>query len=160
MQRGVAIIHDASPGLVPRLAAKLKCLAGAAAVVIYAACLDTAVIFASLAEGACGCVAESAPPDQLRQAISEAGRGRVFLCNLAEWEVRERLKELAAAAGSKPLTEKEAQVCLWLVGHQEKVLPFLLSLRTSTVHTHVERVYAKLGAHSREQFLGLLCRRR
>ncbi len=155
-RRCVAVVHEGEPARAATLASMLKSLAATAAAVIYTGLMDAAAIFSALSPGADGCVFDTAPPEQVVQAISEAAQGRPFLCPQARWQILVRLRLVAAQRGAELLTAREEDVCVWLAFRTEKDAAWGLNITSETVHRHAKAAYKKLGIHGRHDLIRLL----
>lgn len=120
---------------------------------ICTASVDGTIVFSSLVEGAAALVTETAPSEELREAILEASRNRIFLCRLAEWEALERLGQITCGRGTKPLTQREQQVCIWLCSRRAKDVARTFPMTLGTIQTHGRAIYEKLGVHSRSELI-------
>lgn len=129
---------------------KLKFLAPAVSLIMHSPRSNGALILSSLTAGALGYVLQTAPLDQLTQAITEGAHGRVFLCKQAQWEALEHLRTIGGQPSRRMLTERQTQICLWLCCCREKEIARGLNLSVKTVHTHAEAIYKKLGVHGRQ----------
>ena len=69
----------------------------------------------------------------------------------------EQLSGLARACGAQALSEREAEVLeLYAAGRSAERIGQMLYLSTATVRTYIQRIYGKLGVHSRQELLDCL----
>ncbi len=103
---------------------------------------------AALEAGASGYLLKSAAFEELVRAIREVLAGRTYLSTAIAATVVEVLRRRAPTAESafSVLTGREREVLqLMAEGHSTKAIASLLYLSPKTVHTHRERIRAKLG---------------
>ena len=135
---------------------ELKFLAPKMAIVVSSASEHPALILRCLIAGAVAYVFGAAPPEQFRQALSDAAQGRVYLSRRAWWAVLQYLRGLAVAHGTDHLTDSQAEMCIWLCSRPEMEVAQALAVPQGTVHAHARAIYKKLAVHGRKGFLHLL----
>jgi len=118
-------------------------------VVLLSAHTDSAVVFRALEEGAAGYLAKDARRSEIVAAVLDVARGRTVLppelaAGLAG-EIRMRAQEQRPA-----LSERERQVlAAFARGLSVPQVAAELYLGVSTVKTHTQRLYEKLGVSDR-----------
>jgi DNA-binding NarL/FixJ family response regulator len=132
-------------------------LAGTNVVVLTTFDEDSDIVEAIRA-GAIGYLLKNIPRDELRDAVTRAGRGERLLSPA----ITERLMEMVAAgqAASSPdprlalLSSRELEV-LARIGHGDTNAEIAAALRLSpaTARTYVSRILAKLGARDRPELV-------
>lgn len=128
-----------------------------AAVLILTTFDQDELVYEALRAGAAGFLLKSAPPEQLVPAIRTVAAGEALLApeitrRMIEDFVRRPRPDREHGAPLRELTEREAEV-LTLIGrgrtNAEIAEHFVLS--DSTVKTHVNRIFRKLGLRDRAQ---------
>jgi DNA-binding NarL/FixJ family response regulator len=118
-------------------------------------------LFESLRAGASGFILKEAPPESMVQAVREVAAGESLLSPsltrrlLAEF-ARRPVPVPAGAAGSPGgrLTERERDVFRLLVrGNSNEEIARELSVGASTVKSHIQHLYQKLGVRDRVQMV-------
>lgn len=118
-------------------------------VVLLSAHTDSAVVFQAIEEGAAGYLAKDAPRSEIVTAVRDVARGRTVLppelaAGLAG-EIRLRAQPQRPA-----LSERERQVlAAFARGLSVPQVAAELFLGVSTVKTHTQRLYEKLGVSDR-----------
>jgi two-component system nitrate/nitrite response regulator NarL len=118
-------------------------------VVLLSAHTDSAVVFQAIEEGAAGYLAKDAPRSEIVAAVRDVARGRTVLppelaAGLAG-EIRLRAQPQRPA-----LSERERQVlAAFARGLSVPQVAAELFLGVSTVKTHTQRLYEKLGVSDR-----------
>jgi DNA-binding NarL/FixJ family response regulator len=113
---------------------------------------DDAAVFGAFAKGAIGYLLKDASPEDLASAAEEACAGGSPLSpSIARRVVRQLQPDLESRA-SFGLTEREQQVLeLLCSGASYREAASDLGVAEGTVHSHVKRVYEKLGAASKAE---------
>ncbi len=116
-------------------------------------------VFGALRAGASGFVLKDAPTSQVVEAVHTVAAGEALLSPavtsrlIAEFARRPLLSPATSAAMSR-LTGRELDVFKLLVrGHSNEEMARLLSLGESTVKSHVQHLYQKLGVRDRVQLV-------
>jgi len=118
-------------------------------VVALTSVLDDDSVVAAVRAGAIGYLLKSAEADDLRRALRAAAAGQVQLDPAAAARL---VREVRAPPPVETLTERESEVMRLLAkGMANKEIGRDLHISEDTVKTHVSRILAKLGAHSRTQ---------
>ncbi|HWA72009.1 MAG TPA: response regulator transcription factor [Polyangiaceae bacterium] len=113
---------------------------------------DDAAVFGALGKGAIGYLLKDAPPESLASAVEEALSGGSPLSPSVARRVIRQLQPDAASQTLFRLTEREQQVLEELCsGASYREAAARLGVTEGTVHTHVKRVYEKLGATSKAE---------
>lgn len=111
---------------------------------------------AAFAAGACGYLTKTSTPEEILLAVREVLKGHFFISPAVTWILLAGATEHsakarpAAAPGEEPLTRREADI-VRLVGQglSNKDIARQLGLAVTTVRSHLNRVYEKLGTASR-----------
>lgn len=113
---------------------------------------DDAAVFGALGNGAVGYLLKDAAPEALARAAEEALSGGSPLSpSIARRLVREFQPDIDSRAVFR-LTDREHQVLEQLCsGAPYREAAARLGIAESTVHTHVKRVYEKLGATNKAE---------
>jgi DNA-binding NarL/FixJ family response regulator len=113
---------------------------------------DDAAVFSALGNGAVGYLLKDAAPEALASAAEEALSGG---SPLSPSIARRLVRQLQPDVGSRAvfrLTDREYQVLEQLCsGAPYREAAAYLGIAESTVHTHVKRVYEKLGATNKAE---------
>lgn len=110
---------------------------------------DQEIVYKALAAGAAGYLSKDARGNEIADAVVAVARGETVLGRDIQAAVAQRIRQSAAPAGPL-LSEREREVLRLVaaglsapeVGRQLKVSP-------TTVKTHLQRVYEKLGVSDR-----------
>jgi two-component system nitrate/nitrite response regulator NarL len=110
---------------------------------------DSGMVYDLLARGASGYLDKASSADEVCDAIAAASRGETVLSANIEAEVLQQIRVRAADVGTK-LTPREQEV-LGLVAEGESApdIAARLYIETSTVKTHLQNIYEKLGVSER-----------
>ncbi len=122
-------------------------------VVALTSVLEDASVTGAIKAGAIGYLLKTTDADELCEAIKAAAAGQV---QLAPEAAARLMREVRAPEGSEtltePLTERETEVLKLIArGKANKQIARDLFVATSTVKTHVNNLYGKLGVSSRTQ---------
>ena len=119
---------------------------------------DDADVVEAIRAGAIGYLLKNTPRDELRDAVTRAGKGERLLSPA----ITERLMELVAAGQTAPtpdprlafLSARELEV-LARIGHGDTndEIAATLHLSPATARTYVSRILAKLGARDRPELV-------
>jgi NarL family two-component system response regulator LiaR len=122
-------------------------------VVALTSVLEDASVTGAVRAGAIGYLLKTTDADELREAIGAAAAGQVRLApEAAARLMREVRTPTAPEALAEPLTERETEVLKLLArGKANKQIARELFVALSTVKTHVNNLYRKLGVGSRTQ---------
>jgi DNA-binding NarL/FixJ family response regulator len=113
---------------------------------------DDAAVFSALRSGAVGYLLKDAAPEALASAAEEAISGGSPLSpSIARRLVRELQPDISSRAAFR-LTDREYQVLEQLCsGAPYREAADHLGIAESTVHTHIKRLYEKLGATNKAE---------
>jgi len=113
-----------------------------------------------LGKGAAGVLSRRITPDAVRAAIRCVARGGVALCHEAQDAVAGEIR--ARRPREQPLLSRREQEILELVaeGMSAPDIARQLQLATTTVRTHIQRLYDKLDASERAQLVRHAMRRK
>jgi DNA-binding NarL/FixJ family response regulator len=118
-------------------------------VVALTSVLDEESVVGAVRAGAIGYLLKSAEADDLRRSLRAAAAGQVTLDPAAAARL---VTEVRAPPVVETLTDREGEVMrLLALGLANKEIGRDLGISEDTVKTHVSRILAKLGAHSRTQ---------
>ncbi|MDA2813000.1 response regulator transcription factor [Nocardiopsis sp. RSe5-2] len=126
-------------------------------VLVLSAYGDDERVFGALRAGAGGFVLKNSAPERVAEAVDEVLRGGSYLSPaVAGSVVREVLERPAAPAIGAPemvrLTDRELEVFRHLVGGlRNDEIADALNVGESTVKSHVQHLYRKLGVRDRVQ---------
>jgi len=116
---------------------------------------DDEAIFSALMAGASGYLLKQIDAQQLRQAITAAGRGETILDSTASRSMVERVKSIArgdAARGIDSLSEKEAMILALIAeGLTNQEIADRICLSEKTVRNYVSSLLSKLDLAHRTQ---------
>ena len=113
-----------------------------------------------LGEGAAGLLSRRASPDAVRTAVRRVARGGIALGPEAQAAVAGEIR--ARRPRERPLLSRREQEVLELVGDGLSApdIAARLQLATSTVRSHIQRLYDKLDATERAQLVRHAMRRK
>lgn len=113
-----------------------------------------------LGDGAAGVLSRRASPDAVRSAVRCVARGGFALCAEAQAAVAGEIR--ARRPREEPLLSRREQEVLELIGDGLSApdIAARLQLATTTVRTHIQRLYDKLGASERAQLIRHAMRRK
>jgi two-component system nitrate/nitrite response regulator NarL len=118
-------------------------------VLLLSAMTDSAIVFRAMEEGAAGYLSKEARRDEIVDAVLRVAKGHTVVppdlaAGLAQ-QIRSR-----AASSAPVLSERERQVLQGFAsGRSVPQLAAELYLGVSTVKTHTQRLYEKLGVNDR-----------
>jgi two-component system, NarL family, response regulator LiaR len=111
--------------------------------------LEDNFVTAAVRAGAIGYLLKDSEPEELIRAIKGAADGQV---QLAPEAAARLMREVRAPESPEDLTEREIEILKLLArGKANKEIASSLFVREKTVKSHVSRILAKLGVHSRTQ---------
>lgn len=130
--------------------AEMKRWTAARCVVVLGAGCNRAAQAQLLLSGARGFVDQSEPLGRLLTALEQVARGaRAFSDDVLSDGI-DLLSQRPVADAAKPLTERERQIIEHIVrGHANKEIAAALRLSESTVKSHLQAIFSKLGVNSR-----------
>lgn len=158
-QRPDLVIADISMPELDGIAAtrRLQERVPGARVLILSVHAEPSWVRAAFEAGACGYLTKTSAPEELELAVREVLKNRFFLSPAVTWAVLKDADErpenappIAGAPDEEPLTPRETDV-VRLVGKGlgNKEIARKLGVSVTTVRSHLNRVYDKLGPASR-----------
>ncbi len=129
-------------------------------VVLLSGDVDAAAAYRAVAAGAAGVLSKSVSAEQIRRAVRRAAAGEVSLCEDAQLGIAGEIR--SRARDERPLLSPREREILLLVaeGCTAPEIARRLQLAPSTVRTHIDHLYEKLGASERAQLVAKAMRRR
>jgi two-component system, NarL family, nitrate/nitrite response regulator NarL len=128
-------------------------------VVLVTADLDPGDAYRAVGGGAGGVLSKAVAADQIRSAVRSAAAGRVWLCEHAQLEIAQQIR-LRTRDERPLLSRRESEVlCLVAEGLSAPQIGRRLHVARSTVRTHMDHLYEKLGAKERAQLVAIAMRR-
>ncbi|MFM6850862.1 MAG: response regulator transcription factor [Terrabacter sp.] len=119
-------------------------------IVVLSGNVDAGVVGAALGAGAAGFVSKAGSIDEICQALDKAVLGGVAVDHRLLQQVLSPRTEPGALWGLRFLTRREWDVLKCITqGQTTKQIAATLQIRHATARTHVQRLLAKLGVHSR-----------
>jgi len=110
---------------------------------------ESAKVYDLLAHGASGYLDKTSSAEEVCNAIVAAARGETVLSESIEGDVLQQIR-IRAEDTSTSLTDREQQVLrLVAAGHSGPDIAEQLFIEASTVKTHLQHVYEKLGVSER-----------
>ena len=110
---------------------------------------ESAKVYDLLAHGASGYLDKTSSAEEVCNAIVAAARGETVLSQTIEGDVLQQIR-IRAEDTSTSLTDREQQVLrLVAAGHSGPDIAEQLFIEASTVKTHLQHVYEKLGVSER-----------
>ena len=129
-------------------------------VVLLSAFDDSPVVYKALAEGACGFLTKEADNDEIVTAVLKCAEGDTYLPAGMAGGLAGEVKRRARGAVTS-LTERESQVITMMAdGMSVPQIASRLHLARSTIKTHVQSLYEKLGVSDRGAAVAEAMRRR
>jgi DNA-binding NarL/FixJ family response regulator len=120
-------------------------------VILVTGYLEPAVIFEALGAGASGYLARPVTASACRSAIDDVVNGGAPLCREAARLLLNFFKYATAVVADLPTVsgrEKDIIACL-VQGCSDREIAAQLGIGTATVHTHMHRMFGKLGVSDR-----------
>ena len=116
---------------------------------------DADTLFKALRAGACGYLLKRARPEEILEAIKEAGRGGAPMSSEIARQVVAAFQEPApAGAPDEGLSRREQEILDHLLrGFANKDIATRLSISVFTVKNHLRHIYEKLHVRSRTEML-------
>ena len=133
---------------------RLKTLLPQLPVVILTGYPDSQNFFRSLMNGARGFLVKPVPPQELVSAIGQVLRGDFALAKEVVPFLIQLVRQVRQVNPDNLLTRREEEIMACLFeGMQDKEIASRLGIGTATVHTHMHRLFEKLGVHSRRELI-------
>jgi two-component system nitrate/nitrite response regulator NarL len=118
-------------------------------VLLLSAFTDSAIVFKALQEGAAGYLPKEARRDEIVDAVLSVARGRTVVPPELAGALADEIR-LRAEPGAPALSEREQQVLrAFARGLSIPQVASELYISASTVKTHTQRLYEKLGVSDR-----------
>jgi two-component system, NarL family, nitrate/nitrite response regulator NarL len=128
-------------------------------IVVLTADLEEDLVYELLAAGAAGYLSKEADRDAVLAAVAAAARNEVVISPVAQTGLVRELRRREAHAGVK-LTPREREVlALAAEGVTTIEIAARLELSATTVKTHLQKAYEKLGVTDRTAAVALALRR-
>ncbi|MCV7195228.1 response regulator transcription factor [Mycobacterium angelicum] len=129
-------------------------------VVLLSAFDDSSIVYKALAEGASGYLTKESDSDEIVNAVVICAKGNTYLPSGVAGGLAGEVKRRAGGERTL-LTEREAQVVAMMAdGLSVPQIASRLHLAPSTVKTHVQSLYEKLGVSDRGAAVAEAMRRR
>ena len=121
---------------------------------------DADVLAAAIGAGCCGFITKDKATDQLLGAVRAAGAGEAVISTAMLAQLLPKLRRDDEGRDPAALTSREHDVLELLAeGLSTEAMAERLFLSRNTVRNHVQRVMAKLDAHSRLEAVAIAVRR-
>ena len=118
-------------------------------VLLLSAATDSAVVYRALEEGAAGYLSKDARRAEIVDAVQQAAKGRIVVPPALAAGLAGQIR-LRAASPAPVLSEREREVLVaFAAGKSIPAIAAELYLAPSTVKTHTQRLYEKLGVSDR-----------
>jgi len=135
-------------------AVRLKTLLPQLPVVILTGYPDSQNFFRSLMDGARGFLVKPVSPRELVDAIAQVLKGEFALAKEVVPFLIQLVRQVRQIDPDNLLTRREEEVMACLFeGLQDKEIASRLGIGAATVHTHMHRLFEKLGVHSRRELI-------
>jgi len=129
-------------------------------VVLLSAYLDSGLIYEALAAGAAGYLSKDADRDTVIDAVVSAARGDIVVGAEAQTGLVEEIRQ-RERLGRPLLSPREREVLgLAADGRSTAEIASLLHLGTTTVKSHLQNVFEKLGVSDRTAAVAVALRKR
>ena len=150
---GLALVDDATPGVSNgRGIGQLRSLSPALPIIALSGHDTPRDVVMSLMAGAAGCLVKPLDPVFLARAILEVAAGKPVLCRSAQRLLMEHLRAVGIRMASLNFSQRESDVVDALCkGESDKEIAARLGVAPGTIHTHLARLYRKLGVHGRRE---------
>jgi two-component system, NarL family, nitrate/nitrite response regulator NarL len=111
---------------------------------------ESAMVYDLLARGASGYLDKTSSADEVCNAIAAASRGKTVLSETIEGDVLQQIRLRGSANGDTKLTAREHEVLRLVAdGLSAPDIAGRLYIEASTVKTHLQNTYEKLGVSDR-----------
>lgn len=161
LQPAVAVIDYRMPGLDgPDVAHAVERDKLPTYVVVLSAFDDSSLVFRAVEAGAAGYLTKEADPDEIVAAVVKCAEGKGYLAHHLAGDLAKEVKKRAKGDGVR-LTDRELEVVRLIAeGLSIPQIAARLHLGASTVKTHVQNLYEKLGVKDRGAAVAEAMRRR
>src|SRR6266487_1679966 len=135
-------------------ATKLKTLLPDLPIIMLTGYADGRAFFTSLMEGAKGFLVKPVSAQDFLNAIDDVLKGEFALDKQVIPFLIQLVHQVRQISQESRLTTREEEIlaCLFQ-GMQDKEIASTLGIGTATVHTHMHRLFEKLGVHSRRDIV-------
>ncbi len=135
-------------------ATKLKTILPGLPIIILTGYPESRSFYRSLMEGAKGFLVKPVSAEELLNAIDEVLKGEFALAKRVIPFLIQLVHQVRQVTQESRLTTREEEIlaCLFQ-GMQDKEIASTLGIGTATVHTHMHRLFEKLGVHSRTEIV-------
>ena len=135
-------------------ATKLKTILPGLPIIILTGYPDGRSFFRSLMEGAKGFLVKPVSAQEFLNAIDDVLKGEFALAKQVIPFLIQLVHQVRQVTQESRLTTREEEIlaCLFQ-GMQDKEIASALGIGTATVHTHMHRLFEKLGVHSRRDII-------
>ena len=128
-------------------------------VVLLSGKLDSGSAYAAIERGASAVLSKAADADELHDAILAVSRGRTVIGNDVQDDIAEQIR-LRSTEDRPVLSDRERDILARMAeGESVPAIARALFLSSSTVKTHVEQLYRKLGVSDRAAAVAVAMRR-
>jgi two-component system nitrate/nitrite response regulator NarL len=128
-------------------------------IIFLSAFLQPATVYEAVRAGASGYLSKELEVDAICDAITEVAEGRTALGPEAQGAISEYLRDQAPQEAPS-LSPREREILgLAAAGHTSGVIAERLYLSPTTVKTHLQRIYQKLGVNDRASAVAEAMRR-
>jgi len=133
---------------------KLKAILPRLPILILTGYPDAQSFFRSVLAGAQGFVVKPVAAKELLDAIQDVLKGEFVLAKQIVPFVIQIVNHVSRLTRESHLTSRQEEIlaCLFQ-GMQDKEIASTLGIGTATVHTHMHRLFEKLGVHSRRDII-------
>ncbi len=115
---------------------------------------DSRTFFCSLMEGAKGFLVKPIIAEELVAAIKGVLKGEFAMSKQVIPYLIQLVRQVGQVTQDNLLSRREEEILACLFeGMQDKEISTALGIGTATVHTHMARLFEKLGAHSRREII-------
>jgi len=115
---------------------------------------DSQAFFRSLMGGAKGFLVKPVLPQELLTAIDDVLKGEFALGKQVVPFLIQLVQQVGQVTQAERFSRREEQILACLFeGMQDKEIASALGIGTATVHTHMHRLFEKLGVHSRREII-------
>jgi DNA-binding NarL/FixJ family response regulator len=133
---------------------RLKTVLPELSVIILTGYPDGSTFFKSLVAGAQGFLVKPIVPEELLKAIGDVLKGEFALTKQVVPFLIQLVNRVRHVTRETRLTPREEEILACLFhGMPDKEIASALGIGTATVHTHMHRLFEKLGVHSRRDIL-------
>jgi two-component system, NarL family, nitrate/nitrite response regulator NarL len=110
---------------------------------------DQEIVYKALAAGAAGYLSKDARGNEIADAVVAVARGETVLGRDIQAAVAQRIRQTAERTGPSLSAREREVLALVATGLPSPEIARRLNLSTTTVKTHLQRVYEKLGVGDR-----------